>query len=228
MRQPVAGCLMSAYGAHRYRVLFYTLLLTLGTAPLLAALGFSTNGLQILLAFSLIAAVLGVQGQRWRTLLMLVAAIAVGAYAAPTAALGHGLEPAAVLVVAAVALLATGSAVHFAMSAREVHAEHVYAALSAYLVAGLTFGVIHWGIERTWPGSFSDSGGSAAGFTLSTAIYFSFVTLATLGYGDIVPKSEMARGIVVLEAIGGQLYVAVMIARLVGARLQTIGEPPGR
>jgi hypothetical protein len=54
------------------------------------------------------------------------------------------------------------------------------------------------------------------------------VTLATLGYGDVVPKSEMARGVAVLEAVGGQLYVAVMIARLGGAQLQRPGDPPAR
>ena len=50
----------NAFGSHRYAVLFYTLLLTLGAAPLLAALRFSTDLLQILLTFSLLAAVLGV------------------------------------------------------------------------------------------------------------------------------------------------------------------------
>ncbi len=52
------------------------------------------------------------------------------------------------------------------------------------------------------------------------AIYFSFVTLATLGDGDVVPRTGVARGVAVLEAVGGQLYVAVTIARLVGAQLQ--------
>jgi len=52
---------------------------------------------------------------------------------------------------------------------------------------------------------------------LQTAIYFSFVTLATLGYGDIVPVTPTARGFAVSEAILGQLYLAVLVARLVGA-----------
>ena len=47
--------------------------------------------------------------------------------------------------------------------------------------------------------------------------------LATLGYGDVVPRTEVARGVAVLEAVGGQLYVAVTIARLVGAQLQARG-----
>jgi voltage-gated potassium channel Kch len=58
-------------------------------------------------------------------------------------------------------------------------------------------------------------GGTVNGFSTADGIYFSFVTLATLGYGDFVPKTEVARGLVILEAIAGQLYLAVMVARLV-------------
>jgi Ion channel len=49
------------------------------------------------------------------------------------------------------------------------------------------------------------------------------VTLATLGYGDLVPKTDVARGVAVVEAVSGQLYIAVMIAHLVGARLKSPG-----
>jgi Ion channel len=227
-REP--GWLVRAYGPRRYGVLFYTLLLTLGAAPLLAALRFSTDLLQILLAFSLLAAVLGVPAQRWRVLLMLVGAVAVGVRAAPPSSIGLGLATGALVAVAGIALLAAASAIRFAMRDRVVDAEHIYAALSVYLLGGVCFGVLHWAIENAWPGSFGEvgAGGTGAGFSLPTAIYFSFVTLATLGYGDVVPKSEMARGVAVLEAVGGQLYVAVMIARLVGAQLQRPGDPPPR
>ena len=47
------------------------------------------------------------------------------------------------------------------------------------------------------------------------AVYFSFVTIATLGYGDIVPKSEVTQGMAVLQAVGGQMYLAVLVARMV-------------
>ena len=48
-------------------------------------------------------------------------------------------------------------------------------------------------------------------------MYFSFITLTTVGYGDIVPMAPMARSMVVLEALAGQLYLAAFVARLVGA-----------
>jgi hypothetical protein len=221
-----AGPLAAAYGRHRYAVLFYTLLVTLGAAPLLAALHFSTDLLQILLVWSLLAALLGVPGQRWRGLLMVVAAIALGLRAAPTAAVGSGLAAGALAAACAITVLAGVSALRFAMRTASVDAEHLYAALSVYLLAGLLFGVVHWSMEQTWPGSLADAGARdpGAALPLSAAMYYSFVTLATLGYGDIVPRSEMARGVAVLEAIGGQLYVAVLVAKLVGARL----SPPPR
>ena len=225
-----AGLLAAAYGRHRYAVLFYTLLATLGAAPLLAALHFSTDLLQILLVFSLLAALLGVPGQRWRGLLMVVAAIALGLRAAPTAAVGRGLAAGALAVACAIAVLAGVSALRFAMRTASVDAEHLYAALSVYLLAGLLFGVVHWSMEQTWPGSLAEAGarGPGAALPLSAAMYYSFVTLATLGYGDIVPRSEMARGVAVLEAIGGQLYVAVLVAKLVGARLSPRRAERGR
>ena len=215
-----AGPLAAAYGRHRYAVLFYTLLATLGAAPLLAALHFSTDLLQILLVFSLLAALLGVPGQRWRGLLMIVAAIALGLRAAPTVAVGSGLAAGALAVACAIAVLAGVSALRFAMRTASVDAEHLYAALSVYLLAGLLFGVVHWDLERAWPGSLADTALAAlVELLVDSQGRYSFVTLATLGYGDVVPRSEMARGVTVLEAIGGQLYVAVLVAKLVGARL---------
>jgi hypothetical protein len=222
-----AGGLAARYARHRYAVLFYTLLLTLVGSPLLAALHLGADLLQILLAFSLLAALLGVPGQRWRTLLMVLAAVAVGLRAVPASMAGTGVATGASALVGVVALLAAASALRFALRGGSVDAEHLYAALSVYVLAGLCFGYLYWAIERGWPGSFAESGG-AAGLPLSTAIYFSFVTIATLGYGDVVPKSEVARGLATLEAVGGQLYVAVLVARLVGARLQGMGGPPRR
>ena len=212
------------HDSHRYGVLFYTLLFTLAAAPLLNALRFHADLLQIFLAFNLLIALLGVPGQRWRMLLILFAAVCVGLRVVPASAVGAGVTSGAVLVASILALLAAASAARFAVRARVISAEQIYAALSVYLLAGLFFGLLHWEVELTWPGSFGEAGASLpAPFPLSTAIYFSFVTLATLGYGDVVPKTEVARGLAVLEAVGGQLYVAVTVASLVGAQLQ--GRP---
>ena len=210
------------YAGHRYAVLFYLLLVTLAVSPLLTALRFSADLLQVLLALSLLIAVLDVPGPRWRRVLIVLAAVAIGLRIAPASAVGATIPMSALVVGTGVGLLSAASAMRFAFSGRAVGSEHVYAALSAYMLAGQFFGVLYWGIAGAWPGSFVDPAApaGAAGLTLSTAMYFSFVTLATLGYGDVVPRTDLARGLAVLEAVGGQLFVAVIVARLVSARAQ--------
>jgi voltage-gated potassium channel Kch len=62
-------------------------------------------------------------------------------------------------------------------------------------------------------------------------MYFSYTTLTTLGYGDIVPVSQIARTLATLEAITGQLYLAVLVARLVGLHINaslTAGQAPDK
>jgi len=93
-----------------------------------------------------------------------------------------------------------------------VSAETMYAALSSYLLVGLFFGLIYWSLNQNFPGSITGPGE----LTETAAVYYSFVTLATLGYGDFLPRSDIARGIAIFEVIGGQLFLAVMVARLIG------------
>ena len=219
-----------AYRAHRYAVLFFALLVTLAASPLLTALGFSTDLLQIFLALSLLVAVLDVPERRWRRVLIVLAATAIGLRVVPASAVGQGVATGALVAGGAIAFLATASLVRSALGRGPIGAEKVYAALSAYLLAGQFFGVVYWAVAIAWPGSFGEAGSSGGPheFALSTAMYFSFVTLATLGYGDVVPRTDVARGLAVLEAVGGQLYVAVTIARLVGTQLQAAESARGR
>ena len=127
------------------------------------------------------------------------------------------LETGSLALWTVVGLVAAASAARFAMHGTAVSGEHLYAALSAYLLAGVFFGVLYWTIERAWGGSFAVAGAAVrpGGFSPGSAIYFSFVTLATLGYGDMVPVSEVTRGLAIVQAVAGQLYLAVMVARLV-------------
>jgi ion channel len=216
--------LANVYASHRYALLFYTLILTLSAAPLLSALQLSGDLLQIFVAFNLLVAILDVPGQTSRTVLIVLAAVAVGLRIAPASAIGEGLATGALVGAGGLAMVGVASAIRFALRGKVVDAEHVYAALSAYLLAGLFFGVLHWVVAIVWPGSIAEAGRDlAAGLSLPTAIYYSFVTIATLGYGDVVPRTDVARGLAMLEAVAGQLYIAVVIARLVGARLQAPG-----
>jgi hypothetical protein len=220
------GGLWYTYRNWRYAILFYSLLFTLAVAPLRKALGFPTGLLELFLAINLLAAVVPIGSRKMRRVL-LPFLIVILAVRGGTAWLDLGTLVSMNLALwTVVALLAAASALRFALGARVVDREHLYAGLSAYLLAGIFFGVSYWILERSWPGSLAIPGeGAQSNFSLPVAIYYSFVTLTTLGYGDIVPRSDVVRGLAILEAVAGQLYLAVMIARLVS--LYTSGAGKG-
>jgi Ion channel len=196
--------LWHTYRNCRYALLFYSLLLTLAVVPLRRALGFSNSLLELFLAINLLAVVAPIGGRKTRRVLLrcLVGVLAVRVSMA-------WLDQAAFVPMnlalwTAVALLAAASALRFALGARVVDREHLYAGLSAYLLSGIFFGVFYWVLECTWSGSLAIPGeGVQSTFSLVLAIYYSFVTLTTLGYGDIVPRSELVRGLAIMEALAG-------------------------
>jgi len=105
------------------------------------------------------------------------------------------------------------------LTTKAITTDTVYGAVSVYLLMGLTWATAYSLVETIHPGSFTaDPGHSPDGtFALPEFIYFSFVTLATLGYGDITPITNQARSLALLEAVSGTIYIAVLIARLVAA-----------
>src|SRR5581483_5746543 len=105
----------------------------------------------------------------------------------------------------------------FVLRSPSVNAEVLCASISAYLMLGLMWTMAYWLVDQLTPGgafAFSTNIGkpSMNGFN---AFYFSFITLSTVGYGDITPVSKIARWLAAMEAMTGLLYVAVLIARLV-------------
>lgn len=110
---------------------------------------------------------------------------------------------------------------------KHVTADKILGAVSAYLLIGIIWALIYTVLEIAFPHSFYFSLGiksygdglSQHRFFFSEFLYYSFVTLSTLGYGDIIPTSNPARALATLEAVSGQLYVAVLIARLVGLHI---------
>jgi hypothetical protein len=119
---------------------------------------------------------------------------------------------------------------HDVLSGKRSTGERVYGALCAYLFIGMLFALLFAHMEFRVPGSFHLAGepisalpvGESA--TMPIFTYYSFVTLVTLGYGDIVPVTEHARSVAWLEALIGQLYLAVMVATLVGLKVSEAYE----
>jgi hypothetical protein len=209
----------SAYLGHRYAILFYTLLLTMAAAPLFAIFQLTGALLELFLAGNLLAAVVPLGSRKDRPVLVILVT-AVWLARPVTAWFDHPALSAMTLGMwTLIGLCAAGGALRFAMNATQVDAEHLYAALSAYLLAGIFFGLFYWVLEQIGPGTFTATGE----FSRMSGLYFSFVTLATLGYGDIVPHTDVSRGLAIVEGVGGQLFLAVLVARLVS--LYTRGEP---
>jgi voltage-gated potassium channel Kch len=213
------------YLEHRYAILFYSLLLTIAAGPLSETLGFGRGAIEILLGMNMLAAVLPIGDRFGRRILFALFSVAVIVnlfswyFETPEVSLG-GFGGWTII-----GLIAAISALRFSLRTRVVTSEHLHAALSAYVLAGMFFGVGYWILEMTWPGSLLIGGGEAGpDFSPVNAIYFSFVTLATLGYGDIVPRTDAARGIAIVEAVLGQLYLAVLVARLVSSYVAKRGN----
>ncbi|MGO9373962.1 MAG: potassium channel family protein [Syntrophobacteraceae bacterium] len=95
-------------------------------------------------------------------------------------------------------------------------------AVTIYLLLGLIWTRLYQLLELVSPGSFRFPAGED--LNASALTYFSFVTLATLGYGDITPISLVARDLAVLEAIMGQLYLVILIAWLVSHGVAKSGQ----
>ena len=106
-------------------------------------------------------------------------------------------------------------------SSNIVTIDTIAASLCAYLLLGFVFGTIYAFIDIVEPNSFKLSpGGGIIIFSHESSsldrIYFSFITLLTVGYGDIVPNSPPAKLTTIIEGFLGQVYLVVLIARLVG------------
>jgi len=111
------------------------------------------------------------------------------------------------------------------MISKQVTGDTIAGSICAYLLLGLVWAMIYELIELLSPGSFNIPGdlvtaegsGHSVGF-LSFA-YFSFTTMTTLGYGDVTPLSKVAQAFAPMQAVFGQLYIAILVARLVAMRV---------
>ena len=113
---------------------------------------------------------------------------------------------AAILLIAVVLLLQVfreGAVTH----------SRIQGAIAVYLLFGIGWAHAYHITETLHPGSFATT--AAAMSNVSDWVYYSFVTLTTVGYGDITPARPIARTLSIGEALTGQLYLAVLIARLV-------------
>jgi hypothetical protein len=129
--------------------------------------------------------------------------------------------------------LAVAAILTHILGSGRVTSDTIMGGISVYLLIGLLFSALFGIVEYLSPGSFTLGG--VALDTLSDErnigrypqlLYYSLVTLTTLGYGDIIPTRSLPRMLAAMEAVIGQLYIAILIAGLVGMRLSHRQQAP--
>ena len=93
----------------------------------------------------------------------------------------------------------------------------------AYLLVGAAFAFLYEMVNGIVPGSLTMEGRK---FTVADYPYFSFTTMTSVGFGDALPRTSVTRALAMAQALGGQLYVAVLIARFVNANRSHRGTTP--
>jgi ion channel len=110
----------------------------------------------------------------------------------------------------------------FLKNSRSIKDAHLYTAVSIYLLIGMQWFALYSAIDAARPGAYIQSAAATAD-RQTELLYFSLVTLSTLGYGDIVPIHGEVRILAALEAITGVLYIAITVALLVSSYKQHSG-----
>ncbi len=115
--------------------------------------------------------------------------------------------------------LCTISIITDVLTKAKVNFETLKGVICAFFLVAIGFAYLYWLIEYVVPGSFLSRGETysimAYAETISDLLYFSFITLLTVGFGDIIAVKDTAQTAVVFEGMIGQFYVAILVARLV-------------
>jgi hypothetical protein len=214
-------------------VLFSSLLLAVGQ-PLVAGLFDEQGTFDVAVSLLIIAVMLLAFEQRnhrnLALLLGLVAFLGLWISRALQGAVSGQFLAASYLLTAGFFAFALFGIVRTVLAGRaSTHA--IVGAVCGYLLLGLIWSLIYSAIETLAPGSFARSvHDSAEPLDRSVLSYYSFVTLSTVGYGDITPATPLVRTLSWIEAVAGQFYLAVLVAGLVGFKVsqgQRAAPDPG-
>ena len=168
---------------------------------------------EISLSGLLIAGIGVLPSPRWRRFVSVAVVVVLGlrwsAWVVPSESLSHVSLAAGV---ASTAMLAAVALVRVLRLGRVTY-DHIVGAVAVYLLLGMTWAQAYGLLDGMVPGAFNQA--SPASDSPYAFVYFSVITLATVGYGDITPVHPIARSLAMLEALFGQLYLAILLARLV-------------
>lgn len=219
----------------RHTVLLVALVMAFAVRPLIGDLGFAPIGFSIALILLLLVslytvqvdeligerALLVVQKRRQRIVGWLIAIPAVAERIAISVVDDPHVIVAGMFFWLLFFAYVTWHELRSLLRHKEVTAETISMSISVYLLLGLIWGVLYILLYYLQPHAFAfadspPSGASSRQGIFPVLVYFSLVTISTVGYGDISPLSLQARYAAVAEAITGQFYLAILVARLVG------------
>jgi hypothetical protein len=207
-------------GVYRYSVAHFLVALValILTLPLVDELIAGELVESVLITVVLLSAVVAVGGRR-RSLIVGFALVAPAVGAKWVNHFWPHLIPPGVGHVAAIVFLAfvTFRLGRYILTAPRVDSEVLCAAVAEYLILGLTWGFVYILVASLNPSAFAFTVAADPNPTMVRfqALYFSFVTLTTVGYGDIVPVSKGARLLAAAESTAGVFFATIVIARLV-------------
>jgi hypothetical protein len=118
-------------------------------------------------------------------------------------------------------LLVTFNTLQQVAVGNDINPNRIVGAICVYLLLGVMWSIGYGAVEYAQPGSFNGLTELLSPLWSPDWIYYSFVTITTLGYGDITPLTQTARTLSFAEAIVGQFYIAVLVAGLVSAYIST-------
>ncbi len=181
-------------------------------------------GFIVLVLFTL-AAISDMQRIRWAVILLGIPAVLIEI----AAIVGQGkfIQGGSHVISVLFFVLVIIAIIRYIFRNDRVDSNVLFASLCVYVMLGVLFAYAYAAIESMIPGSFQVGQGEWAarapldigGRASNAAFYFSYVTMTTLGYGDICPVSPIAKMTASLQAVTGQLYLAVLVARLVGLHI---------
>jgi len=208
---------MGAFGrAPRFVLLLLSIIVELMLAPLLVESEFGLHVAQLLAGLVMVAA-LWASGAQVAAVLLFVPTMGAHLLAVHSGAVP--MHEAALTLRMLFFGYATGMIMWRTLRRSDVTIDAIAGAACAYALLALVWGNAYVLLEVLHPGSFNIPAAWLLGPSHNPGpalIYFSFITLTTVGYGDITPAWPGAGGLAAAEAIVGQLYLAVTIARLVG------------
>lgn len=214
----------------RYLILTFWIIIIIAIFPYFVNGNLGLFIFSLLLSFVLISAVFTITGRSKYAILALVLIVPALITAWASFFVDSNLlkEISSLLTLLVMVLVTFSIFLEVVRSKTPIPRHIIWGAIAVYLMIGISFATLYNLTYLITPSSFYYGVDPSLVLNFSDFIYFSFVTLATLGYGDIVPLTAQARSFAILEAITGSLYLAVLIAKIVSLSITSAVDSKNR